>query len=87
MVAGAVQVSGAGLPMVMLADHQVTGGYAVLAVVASADLPRLAQARPGTELRFEPIDVAEAQRLMRAMHDEERRLLSTVRLLAGEKGR
>ena len=87
MVAGAVQVSGAGLPMVMLADHQVTGGYAVLAVVATADLPRLAQARPGTELRFELIDVAEAQRLMRAMHDEERRLLSTVRLLAGEKGR
>lgn len=87
MVAGAVQVSGAGLPMVMLADHQVTGGYAVLAVVAGVDLPRLVQARPGTELRFEMVDVGEAQRLMRATHGEEKRLLGTVRLLAGEKGR
>lgn len=52
MVAGAVQVPSGGEPIVFLADHPVTGGYPVIAVVASADLPLVAQARPGQGLRF-----------------------------------
>ena len=45
----------------MLADHPVTGGYPVVAVVLSADLRHLAQARPGTRVRLvdaTPEDVA-----------------------------
>ena len=52
LCAGAVQVSGDGLPMIMGADHQTTGGYAKLGVVIGADLSRLAQARQGTRVRF-----------------------------------
>jgi allophanate hydrolase subunit 2 len=52
MVTGAVQVPASGLPTVFLADHPVTGGYPVAAVVVPADLPLLAQARPGQQLRF-----------------------------------
>lgn len=52
MVPGAIQVPPAGQPVVFLADHPVTGGYPVLAVVTSADLPVLAQARPGQTVRF-----------------------------------
>ena len=52
LVEGAVQVRHSGLPMIMLADHPTTGGYPVIAVVAAADLPTVAQARPGQELRF-----------------------------------
>lgn len=52
MVTGAVQVPPSGLPTVFLADHPVTGGYPVPAVVAPADLPLLAQARPGQRIRF-----------------------------------
>lgn len=52
MVTGAVQVPASGLPTVFLADHPVTGGYPVAAVVAAADLPLLAQARPGQQIRF-----------------------------------
>jgi biotin-dependent carboxylase-like uncharacterized protein len=52
MVTGAVQVPPSGLPTVFLADHPVTGGYPVPAVVAAADLPLLAQARPGQRVRF-----------------------------------
>ncbi len=52
MVPGAVQVPPSGLPTVFLADHPVTGGYPVPAVVAAADLPLLAQARPGQRVRF-----------------------------------
>jgi allophanate hydrolase subunit 2 len=52
MVCGAVQVPPSGLPTVFLADHPVTGGYPVAAVVRSADLDLFAQARPGQPLRF-----------------------------------
>lgn len=54
-VAGALQVPADGQPVVFLADHPVTGGYPVIAVVTSGDLPRLAQARPGQQLRFHAV--------------------------------
>ncbi|CAN5751171.1 biotin-dependent carboxyltransferase family protein [soil metagenome] len=53
MVTGAVQVLPGAAPIVLLADHQTVGGYPVPLVVASVDLPRLAQLRPGDRLRFE----------------------------------
>jgi len=53
MVPGAIQVPPSGQPVVFLADHPVTGGYPVIAVVRTADLPILAQARPGQRVRFE----------------------------------
>ncbi|MFI9798424.1 biotin-dependent carboxyltransferase family protein [Streptomyces sp. NPDC052302] len=52
MVLGAVQVPPDGRPLVFLADHPTTGGYPVIAVVRTPDLPAAAQARPGTPIRF-----------------------------------
>ncbi|GAA1073039.1 biotin-dependent carboxyltransferase family protein [Pseudonocardia alni] len=52
MVTGAVQVPPHGPPVVFLADRPTTGGYPVIAVVERADLPLLAQAPPGTGVRF-----------------------------------
>ncbi|MEO5743331.1 MAG: biotin-dependent carboxyltransferase family protein, partial [Terracoccus sp.] len=52
VVLGAVQVPSSGLPMVFLADHPVTGGYPVIAVVRDDHLDRAAQARPGQSVRF-----------------------------------
>ncbi|WP_410656073.1 biotin-dependent carboxyltransferase family protein [Amycolatopsis sp. lyj-112] len=52
LLTGAVQVPPNGLPVVFLADHPTTGGYPVAAVVRQASLQALAQARPGTLLRF-----------------------------------
>ena len=54
IVLGAIQVPADGQPLVFLADHPTTGGYPVIAVVERADLPLLAQARPGTAIRFVP---------------------------------
>ena len=54
LVPGALQVPPDGAPVLFLADHPVTGGYPVLAVVATADLPAAAQLRPGDRLRFRP---------------------------------
>lgn len=52
MVTGAVQVPPSGQPTLFLADHPVTGGYPVIAVVMDADVDRAAQVRPGQRLRF-----------------------------------
>jgi biotin-dependent carboxylase-like uncharacterized protein len=52
VVTGAIQVPPSGLPVVFLADHPTTGGYPVAAVVRAAALGALAQARPGTRVRF-----------------------------------
>lgn len=52
IVAGAVQLPPDGQPIVFLADHPVTGGYPVVAVVPAAALATLAQCRPGQSLRL-----------------------------------
>jgi biotin-dependent carboxylase-like uncharacterized protein len=52
LVEGAIQVPPDGQPIVMLADHPVTGGYPVIAVVEPYHVPWVVQARPGTVLRF-----------------------------------
>jgi KipI family sensor histidine kinase inhibitor len=52
MVPGAIQVPPSGRPTILLADGPVTGGYPVIAVVTDAALDLLAQARPGTRIRF-----------------------------------
>lgn len=52
LVEGSVQVPHDGQPIVMLADHPVTGGYPVIAIVAPELVPAVAQARPGATLRF-----------------------------------
>ncbi|MGH2357650.1 MAG: biotin-dependent carboxyltransferase family protein [Candidatus Limnocylindria bacterium] len=49
---GAIQVPPDGQPIVMLADRPVTGGYAVLACVARADIGRVAQLVTGDVVRF-----------------------------------
>jgi len=49
---GAVQVPPGGMPVVFGPDHPVTGGYPVVGVVVDADTDRLAQLRPGEELRL-----------------------------------
>ncbi|WP_372697473.1 carboxyltransferase domain-containing protein [Arthrobacter sp. JSM 101049] len=53
---GSLQVPPSGLPVLFLADHPVTGGYPVIAVVVPEDLPAAAQAAPGTALRFRVVD-------------------------------
>lgn len=64
VVPGAIQVPGDGQPIILLADGQTTGGYAKIATVISADLPRLGQARPGDVLRFARVDRGEARKAL-----------------------
>jgi biotin-dependent carboxylase-like uncharacterized protein len=64
IVPGDIQMLGDGTPIVLMRDHQPTGGYPRIATLASADLDRFAQLRPGSEVRFEPVTVAHAQGLL-----------------------
>ncbi len=52
LTAGAVQITPAGEPIVMLANHPTTGGYPVIGVVDPDDLPDLVQAPPGSSVQF-----------------------------------
>jgi biotin-dependent carboxylase-like uncharacterized protein len=52
IVRGSIQVPPGGEPVLFLADHPVTGGYPVAAVVLDADVDRAAQVRPGQRVRF-----------------------------------
>jgi biotin-dependent carboxylase-like uncharacterized protein len=58
---GVIQLPPSGQPIVLLADAQTVGGYPWLGAVIGADLPRLAQARPGGTLRFRAVSLAEAE--------------------------
>lgn len=68
---GAIQVPGDGQPIVLMADRQSTGGYPKIATVIGPDLGRLAQTRPGEEIRFQAVSHAEA---LVARRDEQTRL-------------
>jgi allophanate hydrolase subunit 2 len=54
MVRGAVQLPPGGEPVLFLADHPVTGGYPVVAVLTEASADRAAQLRPGEPVRLLP---------------------------------
>ena len=65
IVTGTVQVPGSGEPIVLLADHQSTGGYTKIATVISADMPKLARLSPHDSLRFEEVSNPEAEAIAR----------------------
>ena len=65
ILAGSVQIASDGMPMVMMADHQTIGGYAKIGTVITADLPVLAQLRPGETVVFRFVPPEEGIRLCR----------------------
>jgi antagonist of KipI len=67
--AGAIQVTPSGELIALLAEHQVTGGYPVIATVIRADLPLLAQARPGDTIHLRLCGLDEAVRALRRLVD------------------
>jgi allophanate hydrolase subunit 2 len=65
---GAIQVPGAGQPVILMADHQATGGYPKLGTLTHADVGRFAQHRPGERVRFLPCAVEAAHRALRDVY-------------------
>ncbi|UYN96679.1 MAG: biotin-dependent carboxyltransferase family protein [Enhydrobacter sp.] len=77
---GAIQVPGAGLPIVLLGDRQTVGGYSKIATVASVDLPRLGRLLPGQTVRFTAIVVEEAEKLRRDQEAQLKRAIAELQV-------
>lgn len=58
---GTVQVTPNGKPILLMADHQTTGGYPRALQVILTDLSKLAQMTSGQEIRFQPVTLEEAR--------------------------
>jgi len=76
---GTVQLPPDGQPIILLADAQTIGGYRVIGHVIAADLPLVAQLRPGAAVAFRPTTLAEAHA---ASHAQAARL-AQARVAAG----
>ena len=61
---GSIQLPPNGQPIVLMADHQTTGGYPILGQVIQADWPKLAQRGPGQNFQFRPTTLADATRAL-----------------------
>jgi allophanate hydrolase len=79
---GSIQVPGSGQPIILMADHQTTGGYPKIATVVSADLPLVGRRRPGRTIRFAAIEVEEAERLRAAQEATLAREMDALGLMA-----
>lgn len=78
---GAIQVPGDGLPIILMADRGVTGGYPKIACVAGVDISKIAQLKPKDKIKFKKIDVREAHRLLKA---ESEKLSRIAEILDGQ---
>lgn len=65
VVPGDMQILGDGSAIVLMRDHQPTGGYPRIATLITPDLNRFAQLRPGTSLRFLPVSVDHARQILK----------------------
>lgn len=72
MPLGGIQITAAGQPILLLADHATTGGYPVAGVVITADLPIAGQLAPGDWVEFEPCSIEVA---LAALREQERMLM------------
>jgi antagonist of KipI len=80
---GTVQVPASGVPIVLMADHQTTGGYPKIAEIAAADVPRLAQLAPGGTVHFARCGLDTAAELR---HDAQARMDAVLRGIRWEYG-
>jgi UPF0271 protein len=61
---GTLQVPPGGKPILLLGDCQTIGGYPKIAHVITVDLPIAAQLRPGDQVRFREVALADAHQLL-----------------------
>ncbi|WP_299146052.1 urea amidolyase [uncultured Tateyamaria sp.] len=74
IVPGDIQVTGDGTPFVLMAESQTTGGYPRIGTVLPCDLPRIAQAPAGAEIRFTFLTLEEGAAQQARATAEERKL-------------
>jgi allophanate hydrolase len=83
VVKGSIQVSGDGIPTILLADHQTTGGYPKIATVISSDINRLVQFRSNQSVEFKLISSNEALQKTRKFLDMKEKYLQKISISKG----
>ncbi|KQI71095.1 allophanate hydrolase [Loktanella sp. 5RATIMAR09] len=83
IIRGSIQVSGDGVPTVLLADHQTTGGYPKIATVISCDTDRLTQLRVGQKIRFTSVSSQQAVDAARDDAQQKAKYLDQISIARG----
>ena len=78
LIKGVIQVPADGNPIIMLSDHGTIGGYPKIAVVVSADYDKLVQLQPGASVKFENVEISEAENLNKFYNLETNNLLNSI---------
>jgi antagonist of KipI len=77
---GTIQLPTDGYPIILMVDGAPTGGYPQIAHVITADLPRLAQLKPGDRMNFQFVSIEAAHQAIRTQQQEFERMLQGIRL-------
>ena len=78
LIKGVIQVPADGNPIILLNDHGTIGGYPKIGVVISADLDRVAQLIPGTNISFKEVTLEEAENLFKEYLSETNKYLNAI---------
>jgi biotin-dependent carboxylase-like uncharacterized protein len=78
LIKGVIQVPADGNPIIMLSDHGTIGGYPKIGVVISADYDKLVQLSPGSKIKFQEINLSDAETLFKLYEMETQNLISQL---------
>ena len=78
LIKGAIQIPADGNPIIMLSDHGTIGGYPKIGVVISADYEKLVQLPPGSKIKFQEIQLSDAETLFKLYEMETQNLISQI---------
>ena len=79
LIKGVVQIPADGNPIIMLSDHGTIGGYPKIGVVISADYDKLVQLTSGTIIKFQEIELPEAETLYDLYQMETKNIISQIK--------
>jgi antagonist of KipI len=75
---GIVQITHEGNPIILMADAQTIGGYPRIARICAADIPLLAQTRPGVKIQFKEISAEESSDRCKELSSRMKRLKNGI---------
>jgi biotin-dependent carboxylase-like uncharacterized protein len=79
LIKGVIQIPADGNPIIMLSDHGTIGGYPKIGVVISADYDKLVQLSPGSKIKFQEIELSDAETLFKMYEMETQNLISQIK--------
>ena len=79
LIKGVIQVPADGNPIIMLSDHGTIGGYPKIGVIISADYDKMVQLLPGSKIKFQEVELSDAETLFKLYELETQNLISQLK--------